>query len=284
MAPCGPQAPVAPLIVVPACLRTLDGSPFHAVGDKYLRAVASAAQGIPLVVPALAESFDPAALLTRIDGLMLTGSPSNVHPSHYRGAPYPDTAPNDPDRDATTLPLIRQALEFGLPLLAICRGIQELNVALGGTLHARVHELPGRMDHRRPKHDDLDVQYGPRHKITLTPGGRLEALAGAPELMVNSLHGQGLDRIAEGLTVEARAEDGTVEAVSVTGFPGFALGVQWHPEYKAMENSFSKRLFAAFGDAARVYARARTQTRDTAEAVADVASSHSASPTAGRAL
>ena len=257
----GPKAldafPIAPLIAVPACLRNLDESLFHTVGDKYLRAVASAAQGIPVVIPALGESFDPAALLTRIDGLMLTGSPSNVHPSHYRDTPYPETAPNDPDRDATTLPLIRQALELGLPLLAICRGIQELNVALGGTLHARVHELPGRMDHRRPKHDDLDVQYGPRHKITLTPGGRLEALAEAPEVMVNSLHGQGLDRIAEGLAVEARAEDGTVEAVSLPHAPGFALGVQWHPEYKAMENSFSRRLFAAFGDAARAYTKSR---------------------------
>lgn len=261
MPPSGPQtlngSSTAPLIAVPACLRTLDKHLFHSVGDKYLRAVASAALGIPLVVPALAESFDPAALLTRIDGLLLTGSPSNVHPSHYRDAPYPDTAPNDPDRDATTLPLIRQAIELGLPLLAICRGIQELNVALGGTLHDRVHELPGRMDHRRPKHDDPDVQYGPSHKIALTPGGRLEALAGAPELMVNSLHGQGIDRVAESLSVEALAEDGTVEAVSVTGAPGFALGVQWHPEYKAMDNSFSKRLFAAFGVAARTYSKSR---------------------------
>jgi putative glutamine amidotransferase len=192
---------------------------------------------------------------------MMTGSPSNVHPSHYGQAETPEAEPFDTARDSTSLALIRLALAEGVPLLAICRGYQELNVALGGTLHARVHELPGRMDHRRPQHPELDVQYGPRHPVTLRAGGPLAALAEAAgidgPLMVNSLHWQGLDRLAEGLVVEAEAEDGTPEAVSLRGARAFALGVQWHPEYKAWENPFSRQLFAAFGAAARARAAAR---------------------------
>ncbi|MFQ5775452.1 MAG: gamma-glutamyl-gamma-aminobutyrate hydrolase family protein [Kiloniellaceae bacterium] len=251
------RPPLKPLIGVPACVRAIDGHPFHSVRDKYLRAVAEAAGGIPLVIPAFGRQIEPADLVGRLDGLMLTGSPSNVHPTHYGRDPHPEAEPHDPERDATTLPLIHSALDRGLPLFAICRGMQELNVALGGTLHARVHELPGRMDHRRPRHEDPDVQYGPRHPVSLTPGGELERLIGTREIVVNSLHGQGLDRVAETLIVEAVAEDGTIEAVSVKGAHTFALGVQWHPEYKALENPVSTRLFAAFGAAARARAAAR---------------------------
>ncbi len=248
---------IKPLIGVPACIKEIGDNSFHVVGDKYLRAVSEAAGSIPLVIPALGNGVDLRALVARLDGLMLTGSPSNVHPAHYGTEPSPEAEPHDEERDATTLPLIRLALEEAVPLLAICRGMQELNVALGGTLHARVHELPGCMDHRRPKHDDPDVQYGPRHEIALTPGGEIEALAGAREITVNSLHNQGLDRVADGLTVEAVAPDGTIEAVSVKGARAFALGVQWHPEYKALENSFSTRLFSAFGEAATERVRTR---------------------------
>jgi putative glutamine amidotransferase len=252
-----PEQATQPLIGVPACIKAIDNHPFHSVGDKYLRAVAEAAGAVPLVIPAFGDSLDLARLIARLDGLMLTGSPSNVHPNHYGRDAHPEAEPHDPARDGTTLPLIRLALEADLPMFAICRGMQELNVALGGTLHARVHELPGRMDHRRPKHEDPDVQYGPRHEVEITPGGALEPLAGEPTVMVNSLHGQAVDRVAEGLTVEAVAPDGTVEAVSVTGARSFALAVQWHPEYKALDNPFSTRLFAAFGEAARARARAR---------------------------
>jgi putative glutamine amidotransferase len=249
------------VIGVPACVRKIDDHPFHSVGDKYLRAVSEAAHGIPLVIPAFGETLDLPDLVARLDGLMLSGSPSNVHPAHYDAAPTPEHEPHDYERDATTLPLIRTALAEGVPLLAICRGMQELNVALGGTLHARVHELPARLDHRRPKHEDTDVQYGPRHEVALTPGGQLAALAGTPSIVVNSLHWQALDRVADGLAVEAVAPDGTVEAVRVESARDFALGVQWHPEYKALENPFSTRLFAAFGEAARVRARARAEGR-----------------------
>jgi putative glutamine amidotransferase len=248
-----------PLIGVPACVKEINDSPFHAVGDKYLRAIVEAAEGIPLVIPAFGEVFDLPDLVARLDGLMLTGSPSNVYPTHYGTEPHPKAEPHDLERDATTLPLIRQAIEAGLPLFAICRGIQELNVALGGTLHARVHELPARMDHRRPRHQDPDVQYGPKHDVMLTPGGEMARLAGAERITVNSLHNQAIDRVAANLVVEAVAPDGIVEAVSVKNATNFALGVQWHPEYKALENPVSLRLFGAFGEAARARAQARAE-------------------------
>ncbi|WP_340116326.1 gamma-glutamyl-gamma-aminobutyrate hydrolase family protein [Pelagibius sp. 7325] len=251
-----------PLVGVPACVRDVDGQPFHTVGDKYVRALAISAGVAPLMIPSLGEDLvDLRRLVRGLDGLMMTGSPSNVHPSHYGQVESAEAEPFDPARDATSLALIRLALEEGVPLLAICRGYQELNVALGGSLHIRVHELPGRMDHRRPQHPELDVQYGPAHPVKLRSGGPLARLAAAAkiegDLMVNSLHWQGLDRIAKGLTVEAEAEDGTPEAVSVTGARAFALGVQWHPEYKAWESPFSRQLFEAFGQAARARAAGR---------------------------
>jgi putative glutamine amidotransferase len=251
-----------PLVGVPACVRDVDGQPFHTVGDKYVRALAISAGVAPLMIPSLGgDLVDLHRLLRSLDGVMMTGSPSNVHPSHYGQAESVEAEPFDIARDATSLALIRLALDEGVPLLAICRGYQELNVALGGSLHVRVHEVPGRMDHRRPQHAELDVQYGPHHPVALRAGGPLAAYARAAgidgPLMVNSLHWQGLDRIAATLTVEAEAEDGTPEAVSVKGAKAFALGVQWHPEYKAWENPFSRQLFEAFGAAARARAAAR---------------------------
>lgn len=248
-----------PMIGVPADVRLIEGAPFHAVGDKYVRAVMLASAAAPFVIPAFGDAHDIPDLVARLDGLLLTGSPSNVHPEHYGIAPTPKAEPYDRERDETTLPLIREALDQGLPLFAICRGFQELNVALGGTLHARVHELPGREDHRALKVDDLDVKYGPRHPVKLTPGGQLEALAGSGEVTVNSLHWQALDEVAPRLAVEATAPDGTIEAASVTGAHDFALGVQWHPEYKVLSDPFSVALFTAFGDAARGRAARRAR-------------------------
>lgn len=248
-----------PLIGVPACLMVDEGFGFHRVGDKYVMAVLDGAGGLPLLVPALGARLDHAALLERLDGLLVTGSRSNVEPHHYDGPLAHADSPRDPARDATVLPLIRAAIAAAVPLFAICRGIQELNVALGGTLHQEVHALPGRLDHRSDKSVAPQERYRDAHPVTLTPGGRLQALlGGAAEIRVNSLHGQAIDRLAPGLVVEATAADGTIEAVSLAGAP-FALAVQWHPEWRVLDNPVSRRLFAAFGAACRARQAARGQ-------------------------
>jgi putative glutamine amidotransferase len=254
-----PRVPASPgpLVAVPACMKEVGGLPFHAVGDKYVRAVAEAAGAVPLMIPSLGEFFDPASLLAGLDGLLMTGSVSNVHPRHYGLAAHPAAEPHDEARDAVTLPLIRAALEQGLPLLCICRGFQELNVVLGGTLHARVHEVPGRLDHRSPGTGDHDRDYAPRHGVRLAPGSQLRRILGKDEIQVNSLHWQGIDRLAGGLVAEGVAPDGTIEAVAVKGARAFALGVQWHPEYKVLANPDSVLLFKAFGDAVRARREAR---------------------------
>lgn len=254
-----PLRPPTPMIGVTSCLKPRDGLHFHTVGDKYVEAVVLGSGGLPVLVPAIGARLDPDALLDRLDGLLVTGSPSNVEPAHYGGPAAREDNLADPARDATTLPLIRRAVARGVPMLAICRGIQELNVAMGGTLHQHVHELPGRFDHRSDKTKTYPERYGLAHPVTLTPGGRLQAmLGGATRVEVNSLHGQGIDRLAPGLTVEAVADDGTIEAVSVDAAKGFALALQWHPEWGVLDNPVSRRLFAAFRDAALALADLRT--------------------------
>lgn len=254
------NADAPPLIGIPACFTVPETFGFHQVGDKYVDGVVDGAGGLPVLIPALGARLEIEPLLERLDGLLITGSPSNVEPHHYGGPPARLDSPNDPARDATNLPLIREALERGVPLLAICRGIQELNVALGGTLHQHLHEVDGAADHRSDKSVPLPERYHPVHEVALTPGGQLQALLdGAEAIEVNSLHGQGIDRLAPRLVVEATAPDGTVEAVRVIDAPAFALGVQWHPEWRVLENPVSRRLFAAFGAACRARARLRSQ-------------------------
>jgi putative glutamine amidotransferase len=246
-----------PVIGIAADRRILGNHAFHVAGEKYMTAVAEGAGGIPVLLPALGKPADLEELLERLDGIVLPGSPSNVEPHRYAGpASVPGTL-HDPDRDATTLDLIPRAVAMGMPLLGICRGFQEMNVAFGGTLLQRVHEEPGHMDHRDDESLALEVQYGPAHTVRLEPGGLLNKLAGAAEIQVNSLHWQGVERLGEGLSVEARAPDGLVEGFQVRNAPAFAVAVQWHPEWRAMSNPFSRALFAAFGDAGR----ARAQTR-----------------------
>jgi putative glutamine amidotransferase len=231
--------------------------PFHMVGEKYARAVLDAAGGVPLLIPALAEELNFDELLERLDGLVFTGSPSNVEPHRYEGPPSAPGTLHDPARDATTLPLIRKAVAVGVPVLGICRGFQEMNVAFGGTLHQKLHEVPGHLDHRDDESQPLEVQYGPAHDVTLEPGGVLRALASSERVRVNSLHSQGIERLGAPLAVEARAPDGVIEAFRVREAPGFALAVQWHPEWRVMSSPFSRALFAAFGDASRARAAAK---------------------------
>jgi putative glutamine amidotransferase len=239
-----------PFIGIPCCIRPIWERPFHTVSDRYTQAVIDAMGAMPVLIPAMGPKLDISALLDRLDGVLLTGSPSNVEPHQYSGPPSMEGTLHDPDRDATTLPLIREAVRRDLPVLAICRGIQELNVALGGTLHQRIFEMSGRFNHRRRRGPmTLDERYGPAHPVKLSAGGLLTELAGgAAEIMVNSLHGQGVDRPAPDLSVEAVAPDGQIEGVSLPG-ARFVVGVQWHPEYKALENPFSRALFAAFAQA-----------------------------------
>ena len=244
------MAPARPLIGSPADRRMVGHHPFHMVGEKYARAVIDAAGAAPVLIPSLAEELGFEELLDRLDGLLFTGSPSNVEPHHYEGPPSAPGTLHDPARDATTLPLIRKAVGSGVPVFGICRGFQEMNVAFGGTLHQKLHELPGLLDHRDDESQPLEVQYGPAHEVTLEPGGLLRSLADGDRIRVNSLHSQGIDRLGPPLAVEARAPDGVVEAFRVRAAPSFALAVQWHPEWRVMANPFSRALFAAFGQAA----------------------------------
>lgn len=250
----------SPIVIVPACTMQQGAHPYYVAQMKYVDAVLNGAACLPLILPAQGARIDWDALLTAVDGVMLTGSPSNVHPDHYGQALHNPALPLDPVRDATTLPLIRAALERGLPLFAICRGMQEVNVALGGTLHQAVQENTGFNDHRENKTLSLEEQYGPVHAVTLMPGGLMaRVLDGASRISVNSLHGQGIDRLAPGLRVEAVADDGLVEAYSVANAPGFALAVQWHPEWRLADNPVSMKLYAAFGAACRQYQSQRKE-------------------------
>jgi putative glutamine amidotransferase len=244
----------SPVIGIPACVREFNELPFHTVSDKYVAAVVDGMGGLPLLIPAAGKTADMGAVVGCLDGLLLTGSPSNVEPQHYSGTPSREGTLHDPCRDATTLPLIRAALDTGVPVFAICRGHQELNVALGGSLHQLVHELPGKMDHRGNRELPRDQRFGPRHIVRLTPGGQIARIAGTTEVMVNSLHAQAIDRLADRLIVEAVADDGTIEAVRVKDAPAFALGVQWHPEWRLAECTVARGLFDAFRDAARAHA------------------------------
>jgi len=246
-----------PVIGVPACRRILDPHPFHVVGEKYLQAVIDGADALPMIIPVMAEHLDIEDILAQVDGVLLTGSPSNVEPHHYAGAPSEAGTLHDPDRDAATLPLTRRALRAGVPLLAICRGFQEVVVALGGTLHQKVHEVPGYHMHKENPDDPLELQYAPSHAVNLVEGGALQKLAGATSVMVNSLHSQGVAKLPDGVTVEAIADDGLIEGFSVDSVPGFAMAVQWHPEWQVTQNEFSMAIFQAFGDACRAYAGQR---------------------------
>jgi len=258
-----------PSILLPCDVKRVGLHAFHCVGEKYIDAVAHGADAWPLLLPAfgagqdlepLAQHVDLPALLAGIDGVFLPGSASNVHPSRYGVDDQPAIQP-DTQRDALTFDLIATAMTLGIPLLVVCRGLQELNVALGGTLHPAVHGLPGFMDHRENSDEPREQQYAPAHPVRLTPGGQLARLFGTSAIEVNSLHGQGIRDLAPGLAVEGTAPDGLIEAVSAPGHDGFLLGVQWHPEWAWRDNAHSVALFRAFGAAARARHMARVQGR-----------------------
>jgi putative glutamine amidotransferase len=248
-----------PLVLLPSDIKDYWGQPFQSIGKKYMDAVRYGAHALPLGVPVgdisnSAEQMEH--YLSIAHGVVFPGSRANVHPSHFGQTVHDNSLPLDSDRDSTTLPLLRAVIERGIPLLAICRGIQELNVALGGSLHQAVQEVPGKQDHREPA-GTLESQYAPAHAIHLREGGLMHQLFKQTTLRVNSLHGQGIDRLAPRLTVEATADDGVIEAVSVTGSKGFALAVQFHPEWDIQNNPLGQTIFGAFGKACHAYAASR---------------------------
>lgn len=254
-----------PLVLIPCDVKQVGIHPFHAVGEKYINAVAHGADAWPLLIPAFGPGEDLApldghmdldALLAMADGVFLPGSVSNVAPPEYGAADDAEIL-HDTQRDALALPLIRRAMALEVPLFAVCRGLQELNVTLGGTLHPRLYEVEGLMDHRENPDAPRADQYLPAHPVRLRAGGLLEELLGSGEIQVNSLHGQGIRELAPGLVAEGLAPDGVVEAVSCPDHPAFLLGVQWHPEWRYADDPNSVALFRAFGEAIRERQRGR---------------------------
>lgn len=254
-----------PLVAVSTDVKHFENYDWHATPKQYLEAAIAGAGVFPVLVPSFGDRLDLDQLMASVHGVLLTGSRSNVHPSLYGGQADEANGPYDQQRDSTTLPMIHKALEHGVPLLAICRGIQELNVALGGTLATEIQDRPGSLDHRAPVSDDQDERFRIRQNIRIEPGSCLAGVFGPGEIAVNSVHRQAIDIPGSNLQVEAFASDGTVEAVSVKGARSFAVGVQWHPEYWVHSDSNSAKIFKAFGDAARAHAEAKAGMRAAAE-------------------
>lgn len=231
-----------------------DRYPLHGVGRMNLDAISQVSRAIPYMIPADPALASVEELMRVCDGFLLTGGRPNVHPEHYGEAPTEAHGAFDPARDAITLPLVRACVETGQPILGLCRGFQEMNVAMGGTLHPEIRDLPGRDNHRMPPDGTLEEQFALRHVVSFVENGIFHRLMGARDVMTNTLHGQGIKQAGARIEVEGHAPDGTAEAIHVIGAPGFALGVQWHPEWNAAEDPVSRPLFEAFGAAARHWA------------------------------
>ena len=242
-----------PVVGIPCDRRRPRDQIVHFTGEEYVLAVRDGARALPLLIPIPETPLDVETIIANVRGLLFMGSPSNVAPKLYGGEdPRPGTM-LDEARDATTIPLLRAAIAAGVPVLCICRGFQELNVALGGTLHQHIHEQPGFHDHRPKQNISIDEEYAPAHPVTLSDGGAMAKFLGEKNFLVNSLHGQGVAKLAPGLFVEARADDGVIEAVSAPDAKGFVLGVQWHPEWRFAENPISRAIFRRFGEAVRAF-------------------------------
>ncbi len=249
-----------PIIGVPVNYTppTENMSGLFVTSEKYARIAMEISDVVPILIPAFGGATNFETVLNIIDGLLLTGGRANIEPHNYGGAPFPDDEIIDPQRDETVLPLIRGCIERSIPVFGICRGIQEINVAMGGTLHYRVHVLPGKEDHRMRRDTEIQSErFALRHQISLTPDGYLCRLLGKTETKVNSLHAQSIDRVAEGFVVEALSPDGIIEAIHMPKAERFTVGVQWHAEWKAQEHELARKLFRAFGESAHEYLRTK---------------------------
>lgn len=247
-----------PLIAVSSDYREFVDMMWHATPHQYLKAAVEVAHTSPVLLPNFAEQTDLDALLDVVDGVLITGSRSNVHPSFYNEAETPSHEPFDRERDATVLPLIRRTIERGIPLLAICRGLQELNVALGGTLANEIQEIAGRSDHRGPDTAIQEEKFALAHNVKIAKDSCLEKILQTPTIQVNSVHRQAIDKLAPTAQIEATAPDGTIEAISIKNAKAFTVGLQWHPEFWATSDIPSRQIFEAFGDAVRAHKKART--------------------------
>jgi putative glutamine amidotransferase len=234
-----------------------DDYPAHAGGTMNSEAVADVSGCMPLLIPSDPRFLSVEELLETFDGFLLTGGRPNVHPNEYGESATEAHGAFDRARDAITLPLVRACVERGQPFLGICRGFQEVNVAMGGTLYPEIRDLPGRMNHRMPPDGTLEEKFAMRHTVSLTEGGVFRQLFGAPEVMTNSLHGQGIKTPGARIVIDGTAPDSTPEAIYVKDAPGFTLAVQWHPEWDAANDPVSRPLFTAFGDAVRGWASGR---------------------------
>ncbi len=265
-----------PLIGLVADVQAGGKHTMHTVHQKYLDAVAAGASAIPVILPARIEqpgsawtdAADLPQMLAELDGLFLTGAVSNIAPEYYGGVLEDPASPGDRARDQVSLTLVAEAVRIGLPVLGVCRGFQEINVALGGTLHQAVHRTPGLDDHRENGSLSVADQYAPAHEVAFTPGGMLHLFTGQDKARVNSLHGQGVDELAPPLAVEAVAPDGLVEAFRLDGSDAYLLGVQWHPEWQFRDDPLSVVIFRSFGTAARAYRSNRRHRERLREAVA----------------
>jgi putative glutamine amidotransferase len=253
-----------PVVGVIANKRLVDNRfAVHTVGVRNLRAVAEVADAMPVVFAGTPDLTDVDGLLELVDGVLLTGARANVHPARFYAEPHPRHEPYDEGRDTLALALIEACVARGVPLLGICRGFQEMNVAFGGSLHPEIRELPGRMNHRMPRletgeiHPDPAVVFADRHEVRLTAGGTFARIFGSEAIRVNSLHGQGILEPGARIIVEGVAEDGTIEAIRIADASAFALGVQWHAEYDAQTNPVNRALFRAFGEALSAHRRGR---------------------------
>ena len=249
-----------PLVCIAASLMEVANGRFmvHGTGQTVVQSVIRHVYCIPFLLPGMNEPYAFDDLAGRLDGLVLPGGRANIEPHYFSGDPFPEDEPIDPGRDHTVLPLIRACIEQHVPVFGICRGIQEMNVAMGGALHYRVHLVDGKEDHRMPRHDNVTLEevFCLRHNVALS--GTLAEIAGAEEVLVNSLHGQGISRLADGFEAEAVSPDGLIEGIRLKEDPGFTVGVQWHAEWEPENHTLSRRLFELFGDVARKRARQRS--------------------------
>lgn len=238
-----------------------DQYPAHAAGAMCVNAISRVADALPLIIPADPKYFAIEELLETCDGFLFTGGRPNIHPEEYGHDPTEKHGQFDRCRDRIALPLISACVDRGQPIFGICRGFQEVNVAMGGTLHPEIREIEGRDNHRMPPDGTLEEKFALRHEVTVSADGPFAQIFAAEVVLTNTLHGQGILDPGARIVIDGHAPDGTPEAIYVADAPGFAMAVQWHPEWQAETDPVSRPLFEAFGDAVRAWSAGKRPQR-----------------------